>query len=113
MPALSWRDEHCVAVVLAAEGYPEKPAHGRPILGLEKIDESDEIRIFHAGTTRVQGRLVSSGGRVLTVAAVGPSREMARERVYQTLDKITLEGGQWRSDIGSRSLQLSIGGQVR
>jgi phosphoribosylamine--glycine ligase len=89
-----------VGVVLAAEGYPAKPVTGDAIEGIDAWEEPD-VQVFHAGTARAQdGRLVSAGGRVLTVCALGEDVPAARERAYGALGRIRLRGGHYRSDIG-------------
>jgi phosphoribosylamine--glycine ligase len=90
-----------VVVVLASKGYPENPMTGDPIT-LRPVSKSN-IVVFHAGTARASnGQLVTSGGRVLNVAATGPSVEPAREDVYSVIGKsIQFPGMQYRSDVGS------------
>ena len=100
-----------VVVVLASKGYPENPMTGDPIT-LRPVSKSN-IVVFHAGTARASnGQLVTSGGRVLNVAATGPSVELAREDVYSVIGKsIQFPGMQYRSDVGSgriRRRQLEI-----
>jgi phosphoribosylamine--glycine ligase len=91
-----------VTVVAASEGYPEKPEIGRPIAGLTEIEESDALRVFHAGTKQVDHNVVTSGGRVLTVSALGKDVNEARERAYAAMDKIRFAGKQVRRDIALR-----------
>jgi phosphoribosylamine--glycine ligase len=91
-----------VTVVAASEGYPEKPEIGRPIAGLTEIEESDALRVFHAGTKQVDHNVVTSGGRVLTVSALGKDVNAARERAYAAMDKIRFAGKQVRRDIALR-----------
>lgn len=93
---LRWSDQACVSVVVASGGYPGDYATGRPIDGIE---ESDDVAVFHAGTALSDGRLVSSGGRVLDVSALGPTIPSARERAYRAVDRIQMEGKYARSDI--------------
>lgn len=93
---ITWRDVACVAVVVASGGYPEDYAKGVPIDGIE---ESDDVVVFHAGTALKDGKLVSAGGRVLDVTAVGPTIEAARARAYDAAAKIRMEGSFYRSDI--------------
>jgi len=89
-----------VGVVLAAEGYPGKPAAGDAILGADGPFE-DGVQVFHAGTALAEdGRLVTAGGRVLTVCALGSGLAEARERAYRALSRISLRGGHYRKDIG-------------
>lgn len=96
---LAWRAESAVSVVLAAEGYPGTPRTGDPISGEHEID-SETSYVLHAGTARDDsGTLVSSGGRVLSVVALGQDLRAARERAYAGLDTIHLPGSQHRTDI--------------
>jgi phosphoribosylamine--glycine ligase len=89
-----------VGVVLAAEGYPGKPAAGDAVEGAE-ADPGEDVQVFQAGTARdAAGRLVAAGGRVLTVAALGADLGAARSRAYQALGRIRLRGGHYRRDIG-------------
>ena len=90
-----------VGVVLASPGYPETPKLGLPIAGADRPAEG--ARIFHAGTRRERGGLVTSGGRVLTVCAQGASLGEARRRAYAAAGNIQFEGMQLRRDIGART----------
>jgi phosphoribosylamine--glycine ligase len=105
-----WRNGACVTVVAASEGYPEAYETGRAIgipAELEArrgFDESGVV-VFHAGTRREGGRLVSAGGRVLDVTAVGATLADARARAYAALGRIEADGLRWRSDIGWRELE--------
>jgi phosphoribosylamine--glycine ligase len=92
-----------VTVVIASEGYPEAPITGRPITGLAEAAAVPGVRIEHAGTALdEEGRLVSAGGRVLSVVAVGTTFAEARERAYEATRRIELEGAQYRTDIAAR-----------
>jgi phosphoribosylamine--glycine ligase len=88
-----------ITVVLASEGYPEDPQTGREIRGLENLATLPHISIAHAGTGWDGTDLLATGGRVLSVIGTGPDFATARERVYQALEKIELEGSHYRSDI--------------
>jgi phosphoribosylamine---glycine ligase len=93
--------EPCVAIVLAAAGYPGRPRGGDPITGL---DEAVALgaEVFHAGTGRdAAGRLVTAGGRVLAVAARGASVREARRHAYAAADRVHFEGRQMRRDIAA------------
>jgi phosphoribosylamine--glycine ligase len=94
-----------VTVVLASEGYPDTPITGRPIRGLDTALAVDGVTIAHAATGDLNGVLVSTGGRVLSVVATGSDFADARSRVYRALDAIELEGGQYRTDIAARVVQ--------
>jgi phosphoribosylamine--glycine ligase len=102
---LEWSDEVAVSVVLASDGYPEKPETGKPISGIEEAERVPGVRVYHAGTTLTDdGTLVSSGGRVLNVTALGADFEEARARAYEAVARISFEGMQFRSDIGLKAL---------
>jgi len=92
-----------VGVVLAAEGYPAKPRSGDPIDGLDG-PWPEGVQVFHAGTTRAEdGRIVTSGGRVLTVCALGDGLDDAARRAYEAAARIRFRGVQYRKDIGKRA----------
>lgn len=92
----------CVSVVLASGGYPGRFERGRPITGLEAAEADPEVAVFHSGTARTDdGALVTAGGRVLAVSALGDSVSKARERAYEAAAKIGFEGKQLRSDIAA------------
>ena len=93
---LQWRDESAVTVVLAAQGYPESPITGGEIT---KIPAIANTSVFHAGTKSEGGKLLSSGGRVLTVTGTGADLTEARDRAYNAISKIELSGSFYRSDI--------------
>ena len=99
---LDWSDEVAVCVVLAAEGYPESPTLGDSIEGLMLAESVNGVELFHAGT-KLSGRdkLVTSGGRVMSVTALGADLSSARQRAYQAVDLIQFRGRQVRRDIGS------------
>ena len=97
-------DERCaIGVVLAAGGYPGDYAKGMPIHGLDAA-ESDTIKVFHAGTARAGDEIVTSGGRVLCVTALGADIASAQQACYQAADKISWDGMALRRDIGWRAI---------
>lgn len=103
---LSWSDKWAVSVVLASEGYPGSYEKGKVILGLEEAQDLDGVIVFHAGTAlNPDGELITAGGRVLNVVALGDTFEEARNRAYEACELIRFEGVQYRSDIGRRALQ--------
>ena len=96
-----------VGVVVAAEGYPDAPVHGRPIEGVEPAGAGDDgaVLVFHAGTRRTaDGGYEATGGRVVTVVGRGADLATAREAAYRRVAEVSLEGGQHRGDIGVREL---------
>ena len=105
LPAsLRWRPESSVCVVLASRGYPAAPKVGDPISGLDDAGALPGVNVFHAGTARRDGSLVTAGGRVLGVQALGPDIRSAVARAYEAVDRIRFDGMQLRRDIGQRAL---------
>jgi phosphoribosylamine--glycine ligase len=102
---LKWRDGAAVTVVVAAEGYPESPVLGDR---LEIGDLPGDVVVQYAGTARRDGQLVSSGGRVLTVTAVGPDLATAREQAYLGVAAVHLRGAHSRSDVALRAVMGEV-----
>ncbi len=104
--ALEWLDKWAVAVVLASEGYPGSYEKGKVIEGIDAAEALDGVTVFHAGTSvNSDGKLVTAGGRVLNVVALGDTFEQARERAYAAADLISFDGKQLRRDIGAKALR--------
>ncbi|WP_110589802.1 phosphoribosylamine--glycine ligase [Microbacterium suaedae] len=101
-PAPSFRDDVAVTVVLASEGYPASSVTGREITGLDDAESIEGVHVTHAATAHDGDRLIATGGRVLNVVALGSTFAEARERAYAAIDRIGLEGGQFRTDIAAR-----------
>ena len=99
---VAWDDSACCGVVLASGGYPGHYETGKLIDGLEEVPP--EVEVFHAGTMRRDGRVVTNGGRVLTVVAKGKDMREAREKVYAGLAPIRFEGMHYRRDIALREV---------
>ncbi|MHC4389774.1 MAG: phosphoribosylamine--glycine ligase [Planctomycetota bacterium] len=101
---LEWDPRPSVNVVLASGGYPD-PGYrtGVTVSGLDELKDVPDVHVFHAGTQRVAGRTVTSGGRVLSVTALGDTREAARQRAYDAVRKIRFDGAVYRTDIGATS----------
>jgi phosphoribosylamine--glycine ligase len=98
--SVEWDPRPTCCVVLASEGYPEKPRNGVPIHGIDEAAALPETFVFHAGTKRqADGTIVTNGGRVLSVVARGDTLEQARERAYEGVKKIRFAGMQVRTDI--------------
>ena len=107
---LEWRDEAALTVVMAAEGYPEKPRTGTPIEGIAAAEATGAL-VFHAGTALDSGgELVASGGRVLNITALGRTIAAAAARAYEAIEKIRWHGGFARKDIGWRAIAREAGG---
>ncbi|MHA6693512.1 phosphoribosylamine--glycine ligase [Homoserinimonas sp. A520] len=102
LPRPEFSPEVAVTVVLASEGYPERPVIGRIITGLDTAEAIHGVTIAHAATAFAGDDFVSTGGRVLSVVATGVDFTEARSRAYRALEAIELEGGQFRTDIALR-----------
>jgi phosphoribosylamine--glycine ligase len=95
---MEWSDEACVGVVMASGGYPGNFKKGLPISGLNDVDK--DIMVFHAGTkVDASGNIITDGGRVLTVVALGKNLAEARQKVYNNVSRINFEGCHYRRDI--------------
>lgn len=102
---LSWCDEWAVTVVLTSAGYPGSYEKGKVITGVDDADAMDGVTVYHAGTTQDGDELLTSGGRVIAVTALGETFEAARDLSYAACDKIDFEGKTLRRDIGMRALR--------
>jgi phosphoribosylamine--glycine ligase len=96
-----WDRRAALGVVLAAAGYPDTPRKGDEIKGLPR--DGDDFHVFHAGTAQRGDKVVTNGGRVLCVTALGDKVKIAAERAYEVADKIRFDGMQYRKDIGHRA----------
>ncbi len=96
-----WDERAAVCIVLASGGYPGPIEKGKVITGIEKASADPDVVVFHAGTILNDGQVVTSGGRVLGVTALGYTLEEARRKAYAAADKIEFEGKQLRRDIGA------------
>ena len=94
-----------VCVVLASGGYPGKYEKGKVIEGLDELQDMEDVLVFHAGTAKRDGKLVTDGGRVLGVTALGPDIPRAIERAYEAVAKVHFEGMHYRRDIGRKALR--------
>jgi phosphoribosylamine---glycine ligase len=104
---LEWSPRPCVSVVLASGGYPGAYDTGLGVDGLDDAESSDDVVVFHAGTARNGERVVTAGGRVLAVSALGDDFVAARERAYEATNMISFEGKHQRFDIGLRAAEVS------
>ena len=102
---LDWDPRCCVCVVLSSGGYPGPYDTGKEIVGLEKFQNEKDSIVFHAGTKTVDGKIVTSGGRVLGVTALGDSMDDAVQKTYTTVEQISFEKCFFRRDIGAKALR--------
>lgn len=102
--AASWDPRSALGVVLAARGYPDDYVKGDPILTIHDIPPSDQYKIFHAGTKIEGGRIITNGGRVLCVTALGQTLSDAKERAYKVVNKVKWDGIFYRNDIGNKGI---------
>lgn len=102
---VTWTEEACVGVVAASAGYPNAYQTGLPISGLREAAALPGVRVFHAGTSMRDGRVVTAGGRVLTVTAMGRDHEDARNRAYEACSLIRFDGMTYRRDIAAGLMQ--------
>lgn len=99
-----WIEDYAIGVVMASRGYPDKYEKGHEIKGIEEAEKDTDIVVFHAGTEEKDGKIITNGGRVLTVTATGKDINQAREKVYNAIEKIHFEGAFYRKDIGFREV---------
>ncbi|CAN5206808.1 phosphoribosylamine--glycine ligase [soil metagenome] len=103
-----WRSGAALTVVIASQGYPQSPRKGDRIEGLDTANAIEGVDVIHAGTALVDGELVTAGGRVLTVTAMGADLAEARARAYAGVAAITIEGSHARTDIALKAQQGTI-----
>ena len=102
---IEWEDRASVCVVIASGGYPGSYEKGKAISGLQEAAKVRDTFVFHAGTTLKEGKVVTNGGRVLGVTALGSGIQEAIQRAYEAVAKISWEGAYYRKDIGQKALQ--------
>ncbi len=106
---MKWKNSFACNIVLSSLGYPGNYEKGEIIKGIDEVEKMPEIVIFHAGTKLDdQGNLVTNGGRVLGVSAVGNSLQEALDKAYKAIEKISFEGMQYRKDIGKKALGMLV-----
>ncbi|HEY3528719.1 MAG TPA: phosphoribosylamine--glycine ligase [Nocardioides sp.] len=101
VPPPRWKPGAAVTVVLASKGYPETSSKGDVVVGTETLAHDPAVHVIHAGTALADGHLVTAGGRVLAVTAVGSDVADAREKAYEGVATISFPGAQWRRDIAA------------
>lgn len=102
---IEFSPDSCVDIVLAAEGYPGAYPRELPVEGLDKAEQDEGVKVFHAGLHDKDGRLFSRGGRVLSVAALGATLEDAQKRAYSAIKKIRMPRSHYRSDIADKGIK--------
>ncbi len=113
VPAPTFATGASVTVVMASAGYPESSSKGDVIVGTETLTEEPDVDVIHAGTARSGAHLVSAGGRVLAVRAVGADIADARAKAYEGIASISFPGAQWRRDIAAEPLGVVEGASVK
>ena len=103
-PSLEWDPRACVCVIAASGGYPGAYSSGFPISGLESVGKLRDVHVYHAGTASRNKEVVTAGGRVLGISALGDDISQARERAYVAMGKLAFQGMHYRTDIGWRAL---------
>ena len=101
---IQWDERACTCVIMASGGYPKSYPKGIEISGL-KLGQLDGVTVYHAGTKLDSDKLVTSGGRVLGVTALGDSIQQALDKSYEGVSKIHFDGAHFRKDIGQRALK--------
>lgn len=102
---LEWDQRPAVCVVMASGGYPGNYEKGRKITGLDQFEQADDVVIFHAGTAEKNGDIVTAGGRVLGITALGQTIADAKARAYKAVDKIKFDGAYFRRDIADKAIK--------
>ncbi|MCF6155180.1 MAG: phosphoribosylamine--glycine ligase [Candidatus Brocadia sp.] len=103
---IEWDNGASICVVMASKGYPDKYEKGFPISGLETVRGLDNVQVFHAGTSMKYGKVITNGGRVLAVTALGKNIPEAQKTVYGAIQKLSFEGAHYRRDIGAKAIYL-------
>jgi phosphoribosylamine--glycine ligase len=102
---VSWKEDVSMCVVLASKGYPGPYEKGTPIKGLDSFTDDKDVVVFHAGTSLKKGEVVTAGGRVLGVTALGKDIKTAKNNAYKAIEKINFSGMQCRKDIGDKAIK--------
>jgi phosphoribosylamine--glycine ligase len=107
---LKWKPASSVCVVMASGGYPGNYPKGKVITGLDAANALPHTKVFHAGTVLKDGQIVTNGGRVLGVTALGGDLKSAQAAAYAVVDKIRFDGAHFRRDIAAKALRQKTGG---
>ena len=102
LPPIEWKSGSAMCVVMASGGYPGSYEKGKEISGIAEAEDDDDVTVFHAGTSLKRQQLLTSGGRVLGVTAIGETFDGAISKVYKAVDRIEFENSYYRRDIGYR-----------
>lgn len=102
---LEWEPRPAVCVVMASRGYPGPYEKGKVITGLDKVAQMKDVKVFHAGTAEQDGQIVTAGGRVLGVTALGANIAEAKKRAYEAVEMIHFDGAYYRRDIADKALR--------
>ena len=103
--SVTWKSQSSVCVVMASEGYPGSYPKGKPISGLPDASALQDVKVFHSGTKNDDGKIVTNGGRVLGVTAMGDDIKSAIQLAYDAVEKISWVGAHFRKDIGKRAIE--------
>jgi phosphoribosylamine--glycine ligase len=104
--SLEWDERPAVCVVMASEGYPDEYKKGHVIRGIDEAERLEDVKVFHAGTAQVGDQVVTDGGRVLGVTAVGANISAAKLRAYQAVKCIRWDGAWCRKDISDKAREF-------
>jgi phosphoribosylamine--glycine ligase len=102
---VSWKEEASVCVVISSKGYPGPYEKGKTIKGLDSFKKDKDIVVFHAGTSMKKGKIVTAGGRVLGVTALGKDIKTAKDNAYKAIEKIHFDGMHYRKDIADKAIK--------
>jgi len=102
---LQWDPRPAVCVIAASHGYPGKYPTGLPITGVDQADSMRDVKVFHSGTAMQNGKLATSGGRVLGVTTLGDTYAQAQQRAYDAMKLIRFEGMHYRKDIAHQAIR--------
>ena len=102
---IDWKKLFACTIVVASEGYPGSYEIGKIIDGIKNVEENEKIKVFHAGTTMKNGNLVTNGGRVLGISAIGNTLEEAITTAYDAIKHISFHGMKYRKDIGKKVIK--------
>jgi phosphoribosylamine--glycine ligase len=102
---MQWDPRPAICVVATSKGYPASSQSDVPISGIEQADAMSDVKVFHSGTAMKDGRLVTAGGRVLGVTAIGDDITAARQKAYDAMAKIQFDGMHYRRDIAHQAVR--------